>query len=70
MKNAYKVEENGHYLIRGIDLTQEQKTLITFRGMKYSFFIENHSFWFKDGKPATQDGYFFPICHSLSYLPY
>jgi hypothetical protein len=61
---------NGNYLVKGKDLTQEQKNLLKFNGMKNPEFVENHSFWFKDGKPSTEDNFYFPVCHSLAFLPY
>jgi len=62
---------NGHILIKGIDLTESQKAMLEFKGMLNREFVECHSFWFKDGKPATyESGYYYPRCTSLKYLPY
>jgi hypothetical protein len=57
-------------LIKGNDLTQEQKTLLTFKGMKNPVWVECHSFYFVDGKPSTIAEYYFPVCNSFKFLPY
>ncbi len=57
-------------LIKGTNLTNEQKALLTFRGMANPKFVKNHSFWFCDNKPCNEQGYIYPVCHSLSHLPY
>jgi hypothetical protein len=62
--------KKSHYLVKGTNLTNEQKNLLKFNGMKNPSFVENHSFWFKDGKPSTEEGYIYPLCNSLIYLPY
>jgi hypothetical protein len=65
-----KTNTNGNVLIKGKDLSPEQKSLLKFNGMSKPEFVKNHSFWFKDGKPSTEEGYYYPVCHSLSHLPY
>ena len=70
--NTHKMESN-YQLIKGTDLTPEQKDVMTWRGMETDGFIECHSFYFKNGKPTTweeDEGYYYPVCHSLSYLPF
>ena len=58
-------------LIKGTELTQEQKEMLKFNGMKNPGFVANHSFYFIDGEPAKIDsGYYYPVCHSLSHLPH
>jgi hypothetical protein len=64
------VENNSNILIKGIELTDEQKSLLTFRGMSNPKFVKNHSFYFKDGKPSNEVGFIYPVCHSFSHLPY
>lgn len=66
----HKPFTNGNKLIKGIDLTEEQKQLLKFKGMANPEFVTNHSFWFKNGNPSTDEGYIYPVCHSLSHLPY
>ncbi len=61
---------NGNILIKGIDLTNEQRTMLKFRGAKSDKWVRCHSFWFKDGKPSTDSEYYYPVCKSLSFLPY
>jgi len=54
-------------LIKGSDLTEEQKAMLTFNGMKSPEFVKNHSFYMlENGKPAIGK---YPVCHSLSHLP-
>ncbi len=65
MKNT-----NGNTLIKGTDLTEEQKSLLEFKGMSKPEFVKNNSFWFKDGKPSQEDGFYYPVCTSLSHLQY
>jgi hypothetical protein len=62
------MENNGNYLVRGIDLTEEQLTMMTWKGLQRLGFKDSHSFWFKDGKPSTEDGYYYPVCHSLKFI--
>jgi len=54
-------------LINGRNLTDEQKAMLKFNGMKNPLFILNHSFYFQNNKPAEGK---YPVCHSLSHLPY
>ena len=61
---------NGNHLVSGLDLTPEQRAQLTFYGMKNPNFVKNHSFWFKDGKPSTEDKFTYPVSHSFSHLPY
>lgn len=65
-----KMDNNGNILIKGENLSTEQKAMLKFNGMKNPEFIKNNSFWFKDGKPSTEKGFYYPVCHSLSHLPY
>jgi hypothetical protein len=60
----------GNQLIKGTDLTIEQKSMLKFNGMKKPEFVKNHSFWFKDNKPSTEEWFYYPVSHSLSHLPY
>jgi hypothetical protein len=63
--------ENKYKLIKGTELTQEQRDMLTWRGMKTEGFAECHSFYFKDGKPTTWEEdkeFYYPVCHSLAYL--
>ncbi len=64
------MKNNGNILIKGTDLTVEQKALLTFKGMSKPEFVKNNSFWFKDGKPSEEKGYYYPVSNSLSHLPY
>ena len=57
-------------LIKGSDLTAEQKAMLKFNGMSRQSFVNNHSFWFTDGKPSTDAGHYYPVCNSLSHLPH
>ena len=66
----FDLYKNGTVLIKGSELTDEQKAMLKFNGMKNPEFVANHSFWFKDGKPATEDRFLYPVCHSLSHLPH
>ncbi len=63
-------KNNGNVLIKGINLTADQKSLLTFKGMSKTEWVKNHSFWFKDGKPSTENGFIYPVSNSLSHLPY
>jgi len=60
---------NNLQLIKGINLTTSQKSMIKFNGMVNPEFIKNHSFWFENGKPSKTNGHYYPVCHSLSHLP-
>ncbi len=60
---------NGNILIKGDNLSEEQLSLLKFYGMKNPEFVKNHSFWFKDNKPSEDDGFYYPVCHSVSHLP-
>jgi hypothetical protein len=61
---------NGNILIHGKELTNEQKGMLKFNLMKNESAVKCHSFWFKDGKPSTDEGFYYPVCHSLKFLPY
>lgn len=62
---------NKPTLITGKDLTAEQRTQLTFRGMTNQEWIDNHSFYFnQDGSKCEREGYIYPVCHSLSHLIY
>ena len=63
-------ENNGNQLIKGEDLTIEQRSKLKFNGMNNPAWIKNHSFWFKNGSPSQDQGYYYPVCKSLSHLPY
>ena len=63
------MENNGNILIKGSDLTQEQIEMIPFKIKHNPEAIKCHSFWFKDGKPSNDEGYYYPVCKSLKYLP-
>ena len=67
---TYYNGSNGNILIKGTELTVSQKQSLTFNGMKDEVWVKCHSFWFKDGKPSTENGYYYPVCHSLEFLPY
>lgn len=80
-KRGGGVEHEGKYakgsivkgeniLIKGVDLTDDQKSMLRFQGMKDSKFVKNHSFWFKNGKPSTEEGFYYPVVHSFSHLEY
>jgi hypothetical protein len=56
-------------LIKGTELTQEQKDMLKFNGMKNENWVKCHSFYFKDGKPCKDEGYYYPVSHSFEYLP-
>ena len=46
-------------LIKGTELTDEQKAMLKFNGMKNPEWVNNHEFYFIDGKPASEDsGYY------------
>lgn len=64
------INNNGNVLINGSDLTEEQKGMLKFKGMKNPDFVRCNSFWFKDGKPSMDYKYYYPVCKSLEYLPY
>ena len=57
-------------LIKGTELTADQKSQLKFNGMQNPEFVKNHSFWFENNKPTKRIGYSYPVCHSLSHLPY
>ena len=57
-------------LIKGTQLTTEQKAMLKFNGMQNPEFVKHNSFWFEDGQPSKNIGYYYPVCTSLSYLPY
>ena len=64
------MQNNGNILIKGIDLTDSQKSMLKFNGMKDNNWVKCHSFWFKDGKPSIEEGYYYPVTKSLSFLPH
>lgn len=66
MKNQ---DNNGNILLKGSYLSENQKKALKFNGAKNPTWINNHSFWFKDGLPSTEKGFIYPVCHSLSHLP-
>lgn len=51
-------------LIKGTDLTTEQKEMLTFRGMQNPEWVSLHSFYFADGKPSKIEGYYYPVCNT------
>lgn len=56
-------------LIKGSELTAVQKSMLKFNGMKNEAWVNNHSFYFIDKKPATEEsGFYYPVCKSLSHL--
>jgi hypothetical protein len=58
-------------LVAGKDLTLAQKDQLKFNGMKDTQWVNNHSFYFNaDGTKCQEVGFLFPVCHSLSHLPY
>jgi len=58
-------------LIKGADLTSEQINMLPFSGKSNREWIACHSFYFIDGIPASKDsGFYYPVCNSLSFLPY
>ena len=59
-------------LIEGKNLTAEQIELIPFWGASKMSWVKNHSFYFsKDGKQyTTNTNEYYPVCKSLSHLPY
>ena len=57
-------------LIKGTDLTTEQKNMLKFFGMAKPEWVENHSFYFEDGKPSKNPAYYYPVCHALTHLQY
>jgi hypothetical protein len=60
-------------LIKGFNLTNDQKQVLKFNGMKNAEWVNSHSFYFTaDGvHPAPADSdYYYPICNSLNFLPY
>lgn len=59
MKNTKSA--NGNILIKGKDLTDEQKAMIKFNGAIFPEWILKHKFWFKNGKPSTEEGYYYPV---------
>lgn len=63
------MKNNGNYLIKGSNLTIDQKAMLKFNGMKNPVFVQNHSFYFKDGKPSTDEKFIYPVSHSFSHLP-
>jgi hypothetical protein len=63
-------ENNGNVLIKGIELTNEQRSLLKFNLMADDLKVKCHSFWFKNGLPSTEEGFYYPVCHSFKFLPY
>lgn len=59
-------------LIPGTNLSPEQITHLPFNGAKNPDWIKAHSFWFNaDGKSlSTKSNEYYPVCHSLAFLPY
>ncbi len=62
------MQNNGNYLVNGKDLTTEQLSMMTWEGLKTKGWVDSHSFWFKDGKPSTESGYYYPVCNSFDWL--
>lgn len=58
-------------LIHGSNLTNEQKELIPFRGMKNPEWVKCHSFYFNSEGTAlsTEPNEYYTVCKSLSFLP-
>jgi hypothetical protein len=61
---------NGNVLIKGAELTTEQRADLKFRGMGDPEWVNCQSFWFKDGRPSNEEGYFYPVATSMNFLPY
>lgn len=62
-------------LLRGSELTPEQKQILVWRGAKDAGaeeWIKCHSFYFTpDGKTLyREEGYSYPVCNSLKFLPH
>lgn len=59
-------------LLLGASLTDKQVMLLPFKGAKNPKWIINHSFYFsEDGELyTTNQSEYYPICKSLSHLPY
>jgi hypothetical protein len=68
MKKVAEVNGKEVFEIRGKDLTEEQKGMLTFHGMSNPEFVKNHGFYFVDGKPSKIDGYYYPMFYSLSHV--
>jgi hypothetical protein len=64
------MDNNGNILIKGLDLTPEQLQSLPFRMKDNPEAIKCHSFWFKNGLPSIELGFYYPVCHSLEFLPY
>ena len=62
------MQNNGNYLVNGKNLTAEQLSMMTWRGLKTKGWVNAHSFWFKNGKPSTERGYYYPICNNFEWL--
>lgn len=54
---------NGNILINGKNLRADQKALLKFNGIGDDYWTKSHAFWFKDGKPSTEDGYLYPVAN-------
>lgn len=61
---------NGNQLIKGEQLTAEQIAMLPFKGAKNPEWIKCHSFYFKDGKPSKDEGFYYPVCNSFTFLPH
>lgn len=64
------MKSNNIILVRGVDLSQEQINMLPFNGKHNPEFVNNHSFYFENGSPCRNPGYYYPVCHSVSHLPY
>jgi hypothetical protein len=58
-------------LIKGTELTDEQRSKLKFNGMQNPDWVNSHSFYFINNKPAPEDSdYYYPVMNSASWLPY
>lgn len=65
------MKQTEDILIKGSDLTESQKAQLQYNGMKNPEWIKAHSFWFAaDGKKSANPKHYYPVCHSLTWLPY
>lgn len=51
-------------LIKGNDLTDDQKAMLKFNGMSDPEWVSIHAFFFENGVPATPiSGHHYPVMH-------
>ena len=55
-------------LIKGSDLTSEQKAKLKFNGMASAEWVNKNAFYFENGDPCKKYGFYYPVCNPSKEL--